>query len=213
MYQEKISVVDGVALYGGFTGTETARSQRNWAKNATVIDGGGSEPVVSVLSGAINATVIDGFTIRNGYAYSGAGVLCASASPVIRNNRLTGNTAVMDAGAIACSYGVPVIENCLIDNNTARRGAGLYFYQSQPRISNVTVASNTATTGGVLYLSSSTPTMSNSIIAFNVSGIYAQNSTTTMDHCCVFGNTGCDSLRNAGCDRIVRQHISRPALR
>ncbi|MCX7001186.1 MAG: hypothetical protein NT106_12970, partial [Candidatus Sumerlaeota bacterium] len=37
-YPEAITMLSGVKLYGGFNGTETLRSQRNWTTNVTTID-------------------------------------------------------------------------------------------------------------------------------------------------------------------------------
>ncbi len=56
-----------VSVYGGFTGTETLRSQRNWTANKTALDGGASGPVV-MITGAFYC-LIDGFTIQNGTGY------------------------------------------------------------------------------------------------------------------------------------------------
>ena len=36
-YSTVVSVKDGVALYGGFLGTETERDQRNWKVNVTTL--------------------------------------------------------------------------------------------------------------------------------------------------------------------------------
>ncbi len=38
-YVERITLPDGVALYGGFLGTEGDLGARNWTLNQTVIDG------------------------------------------------------------------------------------------------------------------------------------------------------------------------------
>lgn len=63
-YEETITLVNGVALYGGFCGNETLRSQRNPRVYETIIDGG--ENLVVVSAGATSSTtIIDGFTIRN----------------------------------------------------------------------------------------------------------------------------------------------------
>ena len=61
------------ALYGGFAGTETARDQRNWQSNLTILDGGGGdEPTVNgsviiIDSLASQETRIDGFVITGGH--------------------------------------------------------------------------------------------------------------------------------------------------
>jgi len=38
-YHGLVTLKNGVGLYGGFNGTETARSQRNWSQNVTILDG------------------------------------------------------------------------------------------------------------------------------------------------------------------------------
>jgi hypothetical protein len=66
----------GIALYGGFAGTETSLGQRNVAANAAaVLDGmGGSAPVVTVASppagsGSAGPATIDGISILNSTGY------------------------------------------------------------------------------------------------------------------------------------------------
>ena len=87
LYIEQVGVATGVSLYGGFAGTETARSQRDWNANVTIIDGSNTSTVVYIASGTV-----DGFTIRNGI---GQGIDCLDPSaptPVtIANNTITGN--------------------------------------------------------------------------------------------------------------------------
>lgn len=70
-------------------------------------------------------SVVDGFTIRNGSAYSGGGVHCfKDSSPTIINCAIIGNSAEAHGGGAYCSLGSnPTITNCTITANSTTRGA------------------------------------------------------------------------------------------
>ena len=70
VYLERINLKAGVALYGGFAGTETSRGQRNWQVNKSILDGNQAGIVVTAPAGLEASAIIDGFTIRNGKASS-----------------------------------------------------------------------------------------------------------------------------------------------
>lgn len=186
-YVECITLTAGVGLYGGFAGTETSRSQRNWTANVTILDGNQSGSVVTVPPGADLATCIDGFTIRNGNAFTGGGVRCESASPTISNDTVTGNLAAGACGdescdpgyggGIYCSNSSPMITNSNITGNTAYGcGAGIYCTDfGSPTITNVSVTANIAKSswsegggwGGGICCQSSSPTISSSAVTGN----------------------------------------------
>ena len=46
-YQERITLRTCAHVYGGFAGTETQRSQRNWSANLTILDGNQAGSVVT----------------------------------------------------------------------------------------------------------------------------------------------------------------------
>ena len=90
---------DGVAIYGGFAGAETARSQRDWAANVVTLSGdlngndgsnfaNNGENSYHVVKGATGAT-LDGVTISGGNADGagadnrGSGMYTESSSPVL----------------------------------------------------------------------------------------------------------------------------------
>ena len=120
---------NGIAVYGGFSGTETNRDQRIVAEHSTILSGdieqddlnedGNSiaETVESVVSRNSRSVVIashtardailDGFIITAGVAdhgthapgAHGGGLVCDSASPTIANCRFSGNVASSRGGA------------------------------------------------------------------------------------------------------------------
>lgn len=63
------SVVEGVSVYGGFAGTETAIADRDLANHATILDGGHRQRVLFQNEPfADDRTALwDGFVIRNGF--------------------------------------------------------------------------------------------------------------------------------------------------
>lgn len=151
-YTERVVPKAGVALYGGFAGTETELAQRDWSTNATIIDGSAGGSVMTPPSGATATTRIDGFTLRNGAGtlsdskrYGGA-VYCNSSSPTIANNTITGNSATY--GGIYCgSSSSPTIINNTIVGNSVSYAGGIYCDASSPTAANSAIAGDSSAHG------------------------------------------------------------------
>lgn len=145
----------GIALYGGFNGTETQRTQRNITANETVIDGSkanGGSPAERVLEGASNAR-LDGFTVRGGRGFSGAGLLNFNASPIIANCTFTDNEATDFGGAMFNLGGAaPLITNCYFIANTAgESGGAVTSLESSPIIVDCLFRDNSSRFGGAVF--------------------------------------------------------------
>ena len=70
-------------------------------------------------------SVLDGFTIKNGYALYGGGIVCTESSPTITNCIISGNRASNLGGAMFNYYGLlssPILINCTIVDNIAIGG-------------------------------------------------------------------------------------------
>jgi len=135
--QATFALVDGVAIYGGFTGNEFIRSERDWNNNETILDGDVDGGYLSrhVLSGEnkylSSSTVLDGFTIRNGKAYgdyasaNGGGLyLNGGDSPAINNCKFLGNIATGKGGGIYMDGCSATLVNCTFEGvNTGTKDA------------------------------------------------------------------------------------------
>ena len=97
----------------------------------------------SFTAGEDGYTALEGFTILNGYATQGGGILCSGASPSISHI---------------------IVAGC-----TAEFGGGIYCGNSAASIKHITVSNNTATSagGGVRCSGSPLPVIINSIIYGN----------------------------------------------
>jgi hypothetical protein len=97
-------------------------------------------------------SVLDGFTITNGYQAPGGGICCKSASPTIANCLIIGNQAVIGrnyyGGGIYSVGSNPTISNCIINGNSAGYGGGIL---GRARITNCEISGNRAlaNVGGV----------------------------------------------------------------
>ncbi len=128
-----ILMKQGVHLYGGFAGTETALSGRTWNLHPTILDGSvarGGGQACHVLIGADNAT-LDGFTITGGngnvidLCSAAGGMLIEGCSPLVTNCIFTGNQGNVDAAMSISAAAAPVISNCVFDNNEAATNSGV----------------------------------------------------------------------------------------
>lgn len=170
---------DRVDIYGGFTGTETARAQRDWAAHQTIFKGtdtAGTAHVRHVVTAAA-ASTIDGFTITGGTATgtgaqaSGGGISVVDAAPTIRNCRIESNSATGDGAGVYLLRSDAVIEQSLFMNNTAQGdGGAIAASNGSPFINAVSFIGNSAANGGALYATLGTPEV--------VNGLFFGNSAT-----------------------------------
>ena len=127
----------GLALYGGFAGTEERREERDWRGNETILSGDLGGPLgeagnaYHVVVGADRAA-LDGFTVADGCADGagidghGAGLLCYNAvSPVVRNCRLTRLRAHEGGAVYAYNLSSPSFEDCDFDDCHAELGGAV----------------------------------------------------------------------------------------
>lgn len=196
-YVGVITLKSGVALYGGFSGSEMAREHRRFARNVTTLDGGGASSVVKA-SAVDGSTRVDGFTIRNGSASNGGGIYCYNSSLTIANNLIRANSVTQGhGGGVFCSGGSVVLAgNVIFDNLTSGQGlgGGIYLYGcgGGTTVVNNTIADNNASQGGGVYIynCSSQMQISNNIVAFNSSGLAAYGGAPNLRNNNVYGNAG-----------------------
>ncbi len=120
----------------------------------TILDGGGRATVVTLEGTQEETCAILGFTVRNGKAYRGGGIL-GSVSLIVRagarisRNVITQNEASYDGGGIALCEGV-IDHNAILRNSTGMCGGGLE--RCGGVIEHNTIAGNSAIEfGGGLY--------------------------------------------------------------
>jgi hypothetical protein len=149
---------NGVKVYGGFTGTESLLSQRNWKINVTTLSGdlgvlnnqtdNAYHVVLSV--NLTNTTVLDGFTVTKGYATAPG------------NSTITVNTRVIEryhGGGVFNSYSSTSFTNCTISLNSAdctntdndAVGAGIINNSCSSTFTNCLIDSNSFLVGGASF--------------------------------------------------------------
>jgi Right handed beta helix region len=179
-----------VSVYGGFSGTEFALSQRDLGVNKSILSGD-LDNSISVSNDAyhvvtsLNSTytiLLDGFTIRDGnandnttitvgtktyYRSWGGGMLCVFSRPTIINCSFVNNYAESGGGILNTDSSRPKITNSIFVNNVAQGGGAIYNHDySIPAINNCTIAVNTGlAAGGAMYnYNGSNPSITNCII-------------------------------------------------
>lgn len=195
-YRESVTIKSSIALYGGFSGTETEWDQRRISRYKTTIDPNFTGTAIKVAT-QMNEAVVDGFVIQRGLGESGGGIYCYNSYVTISNNVITANrNTTGNGGGVSCFGGTARVFNNLIFGNIAARGAGISLNSTGGNtvVANNTIADNTASVeGGGIYANYCIAglTISNNIVAFNVaSGIAGYNSPAALRKNNVFGNSG-----------------------
>ncbi len=199
---------NGVAVYGGFAGTETLRTQRDFETNLTVLSGDvGVESEdndnsyhVVVGSNTDNSAILDGFTVTAGNANAspndkGGGMYNYKGSPTITNVIFSRNSAAFGGGI--CNSGNemlppefpngshPVLTNVsFIANSATIEGGGMRNENySHPVLTNATFTGNTSVRdgGGMHNNHYASPTLTNVTFSGNDGG-YAGGGIVNWDH-------------------------------
>ncbi|MHC4477304.1 MAG: S8 family serine peptidase, partial [Planctomycetota bacterium] len=88
--------------------------------------------------------VLEGFTITNGWAREGGGILCRHSSPTIRNCLIAYNFA-RHGGGLFHMGGSPVLTDCIFRENSAEgSGGGMHLEHGNTILSDCTFSSNSA---------------------------------------------------------------------
>ncbi|MCL2413910.1 MAG: hypothetical protein FWC94_01475 [Bacteroidales bacterium] len=131
-------IPQGVRVYGGFSGTETDVSQRNFALNTTILDAGKNFAVVTLSENSL----LSGFTIQNGIANI--------------PTRMYGGGVLMLAGSrLEYSY--------IINNTAARRGGGIFVVDDAEIFSSV-IANNKAAVSGFAVSGDQVTFLNNTVV-------------------------------------------------
>jgi len=211
---QSFRLFNGVAVYGGFTGTEEYVHQRDWISNPTILSGdinnsgdfNGNSYHVVYGSGVDDTAVLDGFIITGGNADGtgingfGGGIRTNASGPllsnlIVRGNRATGNQGgggIFDSGSNGPLYSNVVVSG----NRSAGNGGGITLSSgSSARFVNVTVSGNRAEgNGGGVYITSTggNPGITNAILWGNradaeADELYVTSAEVTVSHSLIRG--------------------------
>ncbi|NJL04458.1 MAG: hypothetical protein HC911_05995 [Chloroflexaceae bacterium] len=170
----------GVAVYGGFVGTEVTLGERDSAANVTILSGdleqndtpdfgNIADNAYHVVTSNANSvsTILDGFTITAGNASGsdlsrdiGGGIYTGGSSfAQLSNLIITYNSAVSGGGGIYNSISnVSLADVDVTYNRTAGTGGGIRNFVGNPSFTDILIAYNTAENGGGGVLNQGTST-------------------------------------------------------
>jgi predicted outer membrane repeat protein/parallel beta-helix repeat protein len=190
-------LTDGVAVYGGFAGTESSLAHRDWRTNVTILSGdltqddttrhgvvtatdhiSGTNAYHVVFSrGTAETAILDGFILTAGQATGpnqhddGGGMYNTASSPTLTNLLFSGNYASHNGGALFnANSSSPQLTTVTFTGNHGnyRGGAIANMYACNPDFTNVIIAGNSAASGGgAMFNRQSSPTFTNVTIAGN----------------------------------------------
>ncbi|HEY3267146.1 MAG TPA: right-handed parallel beta-helix repeat-containing protein [Armatimonadota bacterium] len=203
-YPEQIWLPSSGKLYGGFSGVETQRSQRNWLANPSIVantvgaDAGGTVDGINVLG---NVYAYGPLTLSHSAVTGGGNTVAAYASAtltmtdcVVSSSTYAGVRVVGAASISGCTItggsalGLSVTGTASVSDSviTGNGGAGI-LVKGAVTLTNNTIAANGY---GVHIDQTGTARLTNNVIAFNVNaGVdCVAGAVPALSHNDVFGN-------------------------
>lgn len=234
-----------IKIYGGFAGTETLLSQRDWEVNETILSGNIGDAadstdniyhvvlIVGQEAQVLEGVVLDGFTIRDGYAnitgsytYNGntifnyrcGGIYNIYASPMLKNLKIYKNVG-FTGGGLQNESSNPVIDNCnILANYSGANGGGMQNLDAMVTILNSVIDSNIVnneTGGGIDNSGIVELTIKNSTIknnkARNGGGIATKSHTISLENVIIEKNVATNyggGIFNSNSARMSMKHTT-----
>jgi hypothetical protein len=161
-YFESVSVSQGPLWLFSIEGSAT-----------TIVDAGASGPVLSVSSSTRDEILIEGLTLRNGYAEEGGGLIVHGGDPGFTDLQLIDNVSE-SYGAGGLIYDADVrIEGLVVSGNYAPGAGGLYAEGGALELVDCSIHDNSSDYGGGLAVGYSTLSMEGCTVEQNSSGYVA----------------------------------------
>ncbi|MCP4693016.1 MAG: hypothetical protein GY859_33550, partial [Desulfobacterales bacterium] len=207
---------NGVAIYGGFNGSEADIDERDWVNNVTILSGDigtsgdNSDNTYHVFfhpahMGLDETAVLDGFTITGGNANGdsspavGGGMFNRGASPTLANIVFSENLAANGGGGMENeTASSPSLTHCTFTQNetTSGGGGGMRNDKSSPTLSDCDFSQNSAPYGGGIFNTASAPALTrctfsdNQAVSQGGGGMRnAKSSSPILADCAFTGNT------------------------
>ena len=190
MVQDAIDIAASSACYEvrAFAGTfEESVDFGGWPVNVeslsgpseTILQGDGTQSVVSFISGEDEFARLFGFTVTGGGGSTGAGIVIQASSPTVEGNTIASNATTElphVGGGISTYDGSPLILDNRIEENDAgyggpengSDGGAIRVRGGAPWIEGNLLLNNTAGDGGAIWLAYSDAMILHNVIAENV---------------------------------------------
>jgi hypothetical protein len=216
-------LINGVTIKGGYRGgykggDNQACDERVIKTYQTILSGdigtenNSSDNSNHVVTGSdTDATaVLDGFTIRDGYAHHygynydpydnpyphilGGGMIILGGSPTIINCNFTnnvsswGNGQGMGGAVFISSSSYPTFKNCVFYNNYSDSGGGILILNGSAEITNCVFANNDGGALSIVYSEGPQPKVTNCTFYGNDIGLGNMTSGSIITNCIFWGN-------------------------
>ena len=115
---------------------------------ATAVDGQGAGPVLTTAPSVGGDILIEGLTLQNGAAESGAGLLIQGGDLIFTDIQLVNNVAQSNGGGASISSATVGFEGLVVADNYGSSGGGLFIDGGSVDIQDCTISGNQAYYGG-----------------------------------------------------------------
>ena len=193
-------LIPSCKLYGGFKGDEPFDydlSLRDFNAHPSILDGNHSQGVIDVIPiSEFTPTIIDGFTIQNGFGRSG---ILLSNKTRVKNCKICHNNSRNNGGGINHHPTVEpkgvLVENCEFFDNDAVSGGAISDIGNATYISCSVYDNHASHSGGGIYCTANGKASQfinctiNNNSALNGGGIYSNGTNSTFWSCLINNNT------------------------